>query len=210
MIKKLLTLVFGLTLASMAFAAQPVAGKDYKVLDEPVPTDLPAGKIDVTEVFWFGCPHCYALNPALEKWVAHQKDDVNFELLPATMGRTWVRHATAYYAAEELGIEKKMHDDFFDAIHKDGRQLTDDGEIADFFTHYGVSREAALKALNSFGVKSEINEAHAKMRAYKLMGVPALVINGKYVITPNSAGGLDNMMVVASSLIDDIRNGETP
>ncbi|MCM5705237.1 thiol:disulfide interchange protein DsbA/DsbL [Larsenimonas salina] len=209
MIKKLLTsFIVSLCLASTAFAAAPEAGKDYKVLDEPVNTELPDGKIQVTEVFWYGCPHCYALNPSLEKWAAELKDDVDFELLPATMGRTWVRHAAVYYAATQLGIEHKLHDDLFDAIHKNGEHMTDDGEIAEFFSHYGVSKEAALKALNSFGVKSQINEAHARMRAYKLMGVPALVVDGKYVITPKTAGGLENMLTIASKLIDEIRDGD--
>ncbi|WP_106476547.1 thiol:disulfide interchange protein DsbA/DsbL [Phytohalomonas tamaricis] len=209
MLKSLIAVVAGLGLSTLAMAAAPEAGKDYLVLDEPAQTHVPSDKIEVTEVFWYGCPHCYALETPLEQWVAQLPDDVVFDRLPATMGKTWVRHATAFYAAKELGIQEKMHSDFFDAIHKQGKTLTDDEDIAEFFTQYGVSKEDALKALNSFGVKSEINKAHAQMRAYNLMGVPALVIDGHYVITPQSANGLDNMPKIADALIEKVRNEQS-
>lgn len=194
-------------LSSAAMAAEPVADENYDVLDTPVPTELPEGQIGVTEVFWYGCPHCYELEAPLEAWVDNLPEDVTFERLPATMGKTWMRHATAFYAAKELGIfNTQFHRDFFDAIHKNGKTLTEDDDIAEFFTQYDVSKEDALKALNSFGVKSQLNQANARMRAYKLMGVPALVVNGQYVITPRSANGLDNMPKIADALIDKVRN----
>ena len=193
-------------MSGMAMAAEPVAGQDYEVLDKPVSNEVPDGRIGVTEVFWYGCPHCYALEEPLEAWVDTLPDDVAFERLPATMGKVWLRHATAYYAAQELGIfNTQFHRDFFDAIQKDGHRMTDDDEIAEFFTNYGVSKDAALKALNSFGVKSQLNQANARMKAYKLMGVPALVVNGQYVITPRSANGLDNMPKIAEALIEKTR-----
>ncbi|MFC0267677.1 thiol:disulfide interchange protein DsbA/DsbL [Kushneria aurantia] len=192
--------------ASAAMAAEPVAGQDYEVLDNPVPTELPEGQIGVTEVFWYGCPHCYEFEEPLEAWVAEQPDDVTFDRLPATMGDTWMRHAAAFYAAKDLGIfSEQFHRDFFNAIHQEGQRLIDPDDIAEFFTHYGVDRQAALDALDSFGVRSQLNQATARMKAYQLMGVPALVVDGRYVITPRSAGGLANMLKVADSLIEQVR-----
>lgn len=205
MLKQWIAAIAGLGLSTMAMAA-PVAGEDYEVLDEPVKTSVDEGQVEVTEVFWYGCPHCYSLEEPLNAWVAELPDDVTFQRLPATMGDVWTTHATAFFAAERLGILDQIHSDFFDAIHKEGRKLSDLDEIAEFFSQYGVSEEEAKEALTSFGVKSQINQAHAKMRAYKLMGVPALVVDGRYVITPSSAGSLGNMPQIADALVEQIRS----
>ncbi|SFH60791.1 thiol:disulfide interchange protein DsbA/DsbL [Modicisalibacter xianhensis] len=208
MLKHWIAAIAGLGLSTMAMAA-PVAGEDYQVLDEPVETRVDQGQIEVTEVFWYGCPHCYNLEEPLNAWVTELPEDVTFQRLPATMGDVWTTHATAFYAAQQLGILDKLHEDFFDAIHQDGRKLADTDEIAEFFSNYGVSEEEAKDALTSFGVKSQINRAHATMRAYKLMGVPALVVDGRYVITPSSAGSLENMPQIASALIEQVRDEDS-
>ncbi|GAB2789629.1 thiol:disulfide interchange protein DsbA/DsbL [Halomonas shantousis] len=206
MYKKLLALAAGLAFSTLTMSAEPVAGDDYQVLDEPVKTSVGDDQIEVDEVFWYGCPHCYHLEKPLNAWVADLPDDVVFTRIPATMGQVWIKHAKAFYAAKQLGIQEKLHSDFFDAIHEQGKQLTSDDEIAEFFSQYGVSEEEALKALNSFGVKSQVNQAHAKIRGYQLMGVPALVVDGRYVITPQSAGSLDNMPQIAQALVNKVRN----
>lgn len=205
MLKQWIAIVAGLGLSTLAMAA-PVAGEDYEVLDSPVKTSVDEGQIEVTEVFWYGCPHCYNLEEPLNAWVADLPDDVTFQRVPATMGDTWVKHARAFYAAEQLGILDEIHSDFFDAIHQEGEQLTEPDQIAAFFSDYGVSEEEARDALNSFGVKSQVNQAHAKVRAYQLMGVPALVVDGRYVITPGSAGSLANMPQIADALVEQVRN----
>ncbi|WP_051233841.1 thiol:disulfide interchange protein DsbA/DsbL [Halomonas halocynthiae] len=205
MLKPLLVGLAAFGLSTLAVAA-PVAGQDYTVLDTPVKTQVEEGQIEVTGVFWYGCPHCYNLEKPLEPWVAELPEDVTFNRLPATMGDTWVKHAFAYYAAEDLGIVDEVHNDFFDALHEQGKRLTDPNDIADFFSNYDVSEEDALAALNSFGVKSQVNKANARMRSMELMGVPALVVDGRYVISPSSAGSLDNMPLIAGSLIEQIRN----
>lgn len=205
MFKTLSVALIGIGMSTLAMAAPPVAGEHYKVLDEPVPTHVEDGKVEVTEAFWYGCPHCYNLEDPLNAWVAELPDDVSFQRMPATMGGTWNRHAVAFFAAEQLGIQQDIHEDFFDAIHQEGQQLTDDGDIAAFFSDYGVSEQEAEAALTSFGVKSQVNQAHARMRAMKLMGVPALIVDGRYVITPSSAGSLENMPQIAGALIEQVR-----
>ncbi|CBV44148.1 thiol:disulfide interchange protein DsbA/DsbL [Halomonas elongata] len=205
MLKSLMVALAGLGLSTMTMAAPLVEGQHYSTLDEPVKTHVEDGKIEVTEAFWYGCPHCYALEDTLNAWVDGLPDDVVFERMPATMGGAWNKHAAAFYAAKDLGIQQDLHSDFFDAIHEQGRQLTDPDEIATFFSDYGVSKDEALEALDSFGVKSQVNQAHARMRNMKLMGVPALIVDGRYVVTPSSAGSLDNMPRIAEDLVDKVR-----
>ncbi|MFC3285633.1 thiol:disulfide interchange protein DsbA/DsbL [Litchfieldella rifensis] len=210
MFKIMVAALAGLSLSTLASAQSLVEGEHYQVLDEAVPTQVEEGQIEVTEAFWYGCPHCYSLEDPLNAWVAEQPDDVTFLRMPATMGGDWNKHATAFYAAQELGILEEMHDDFFDAIHQDGRDLTDIDDIAEFFSDYGVSEEEARQALTSFGVKSQVNQAHARMRAFELMGVPALIVDGRYVISPSSAGSLENMPKIAAALIEKVRDDRNP
>lgn len=196
--------VAGLGLASLA-SANVVEGQHYERLPEPVETRVEEGQIEVVEAFWYGCPHCYNLQGSVTAWYETLGDDVSVEHLPATMGGEWNTHAAVFYAAEELGIREEAHADIFNAIHQEGRRLTDTDSIAAFFSEYGVSEEEARKALDSFGVKSQVNQAHARMRSMRLMGVPALIIDGRYLVTPSSAGSLENMPQVADALIERVR-----
>ncbi|MFY0992764.1 thiol:disulfide interchange protein DsbA/DsbL [Halomonas sp. C05BenzN] len=205
MFKPLMVALAGLGLSTLASAAPLVEGQHYEVLPEAVETRVEPGQIEVTEAFWYGCPHCYNLQGPVTAWYADIGDDVSVVHLPATMGGDWNQHALAFYAAEELGIREEVHADFFDAIHQNNRSLTEVDDIAAFFSDYGVSEEDAHQALTSFGVKSRVNQAHARMRAMRLMGVPALMVDGRYLVTPSSAGSLDNMPQIADALVEKVR-----
>lgn len=204
MFKKLAGLVCGIGLAMLASVATADDAR-YTTLDTPVDTHAPADKIVVQELFWYGCPHCYHFEPDFEKWKAKQAKDVVIESIPATMNGASTRHATLYYAAKELGIIDKVHEPLFEAVQQGKMLLKDDDVVALFAEKAGVSKESTLKALNSFGVKSQVNRAHATLLAYRLMGVPAMVINGQYVISPDQAGSLENMLHVADQLIAEQR-----
>ncbi|PCF96198.1 thiol:disulfide interchange protein DsbA/DsbL [Vreelandella nigrificans] len=206
MFKTLMVALAGLGLAATVNAQQLVEGQHYTLLASPVATNVDDGQIEVTEAFWFGCPHCYRLQTPVSEWYETLGDDVSIVHMPATMGGDWNTHANAFYAAQSLGIEEKLHADFFEAIHEDGRSLTDADDIAAFFADYGVSKEEAKQALGSFSVRSEVNKAHSRMREMRLMGVPALVVDGRYVITPSTAGSLENMPQVAEALIERVRS----
>ncbi|MDI5890065.1 thiol:disulfide interchange protein DsbA/DsbL [Halomonas rhizosphaerae] len=205
MLKPLMLVFAGLALPGLATAQSLVEGEHYEVLDNPVETQVEDERIEVTEAFWYGCPHCYNLEDPLNAWVAEQPEDVAFHRMPATMGGDWNTHAFAFYAAQELEILDDLHDDFFHAIHEEGRSLTDPDAIAEFFSDYGVSEEEAKEALGSFGVKGKVNQAHARMRQMQLMGVPALIVDGRYLVSPSSAGSLDNMPQVAGALVEQVR-----
>ncbi|GHE21006.1 thiol:disulfide interchange protein DsbA/DsbL [Halomonas urumqiensis] len=205
MFKTLLTALVGLGLSTAATATTLVEGEHYEVLPEAVETRVDDGQIEITEAFWYGCPHCYNLQGSVSEWYETLDDDVTVVHMPATMGGDWNKHATAFYAAEELGIREQLHADFFDAIHQDGRQLTETDDVAAFFSDYGVSEEEATNALGSFAVKSQVNQANARMRAMRLMGVPALVVDGRYLVSPSSAGSLANMPQIADALVEKVR-----
>lgn len=167
--------------ATLAADAQWSDGNGYKVVAEDAHTNVPDGKSEVIEFFWYGCPHCYALEPALEAWVKKLPDNVEFRRVPAVTPM-WETDARAYYVAQMLGITDKVHKDLFDAIHIK-RQLDlvrDEDAIAEFFSHYGVSEADVKSAWHSFTVDTQIKEAQSLERRYKLTGVPMLVVNGKY------------------------------
>lgn len=205
MFKPLMIALATFGFSTLASAANLVEGHHYEVLPEAVETQVGDGQIEVTEAFWYGCPHCYNLQSALGPWYESLDDDVVVVHLPGTMGGDWNKHAAAFYAAEELGIREALHADFFDAIHQNGRRLTEVDDVAAFFSDYGVSEEEARQALSSFSVKSRVNQAHARLRAMRLMGVPALIVDGRYLVTPSSAGSLANMPLIADALIEKVR-----
>lgn len=206
MLKTLMVALAGVGLSAAVSAQELVEGQHYTLLESPVATQVDEGQIEVTEAFWFGCPHCYRLQTPVNEWYETLEDDVSIVHMPATMGGDWNTHATAFYAAESLGIEEDLHADFFDAIHQNGRSLTDADDIAEFFAEYGVTQEEAKQALTAFNVRSEVNKANSRMREMRLMGVPALIVDGRYVVTPSTAGSLENMPRIADALIERVRN----
>lgn len=176
----------GMTAMVMAFsanamAADYVAGKDYTVIKNPGKVDVP-GKIEVREFFWYGCPHCFKLEPYMQTWLKALPKDVNFVRSPAAMNKTWEQGARAYYVSEELGIRKKTHLPLFHAIQVDNQQLFDQASQAKFFTKYGVSEAKFNSLYNSFSVSSKVAKSNQLAQQYQLTGVPAVVVNGKYVV----------------------------
>ncbi|MDQ9010678.1 thiol:disulfide interchange protein DsbA/DsbL [Acinetobacter gerneri] len=176
----------GMTAMVMAFsanamAADYVAGKDYTVIKNPGKVDVP-GKIEVREFFWYGCPHCFKLEPYMQTWLKALPKDVNFVRSPAAMNKTWEQGARAYYVSEELGIRKKTHLALFHAIQVDNQQLFDQASQAQFFTKYGVSEAKFNSLYNSFSVSSKVAKSNQLAQQYQLTGVPAVVVNGKYVV----------------------------
>ena len=204
-LKALMVAATGLVFSTVASAQELVEGQHYERLETPVETVVDEDQIEVTEAFWFGCQYCYRLQSSVAEWYETLEGDVSVVKMPATMGGDWNTHATAFYAAEQLGIEEQLHADFFTAIHEDGQALNDTDDLAAFFANYGVSEEEARDALTSFGVRSDVSRAHSRMRDMQLMGVPALIIDGQYLVSPSSAGSLANMPQIAETLIARIR-----
>jgi thiol:disulfide interchange protein DsbA len=179
--------------------------KAYKVIEQP--QTVPAnGKVHVEELFWYGCGHCFSLEEHLESWSSKLPADVDFSRVPAMFGKSWVIHAQMYYVGEVLGITEQSHGDIFKAIHINGEHLQRKSEQQAFFATYGVSEEDFNKAYNSFTIKSRLQQGDKRIRAYRVSGVPAIIVNGKYLVDASSAGGQKNIFKVVDYLIAQERN----
>lgn len=203
---KLRNIVCSAVLAMLAMAnvnAQEfVAGQHYQDVKPPVATTVAEGKVEVLELFWYGCPHCYAFEPELSEWVKHKPDYVEFVRVPAVFAHNWELHARAYYAAQQLGVLDKVHQPLFDAIHKQGRKVFSEEELAAFFADQGIDAEAFKTAFNSFDVDTKVRHAIALTREYGITGVPAVIINGKYRTSAQEAGDFKTLLKVVESLAD--------
>jgi len=188
--------------AGLLFSVQVQAfdeGIDYRTLSQAQSTET-GDKIEVLEIFWYGCPHCYYLEPALERWLARKADYVQFRRLPAVMGRGWVNHARAYFAAEILGVLDRLHMAFFKVLHDEKRPLPDEDSIADWFAQQGVNREEFLTAYRSFIVDMKVRRTSQLGQRLALDGVPSFLVNGKYVTSPSITAGSERMFQVVDYL----------
>ncbi len=170
-------------------SAQPalyLEGTHYETIAEPVRTVDP-NKIEVTEIFWYGCPHCYAFEPLLDSWVVKIPSDVVFVRSPGMWNDLMKTHAQIYFAAMELGVIDKIHSQAFSAIHQQGNYLETQDAIRELFVAQGVAAADFDKAWGSFTVTSGVRQADTKMRDYGVRGVPNLIVNGKYRVTVNDS-----------------------
>ena len=193
--------------AIQADAAQAAAapayqeGTHYARLPVPVDTERP-DRIEVVEAFSYACVHCYRLDPILEDWVGKLPEDVSFVRVPAIFNQNWAQFARLFYAAEALGVQEQVHAPIFDATHRRGLDLRNPESAAELFEREaGVSPEDFRKALESFGVHNRLRQADAKGRAYRLTGVPSLIVNGKYRIETEMASTQADMLKIADFLI---------
>jgi len=172
----------------------------YEVLTPPQPT-LHADKIEVIEFFWYGCPHCYSFEPELAKWLKTLPKNVEFIRQPAVFNELWGKHAKAYFVAEALGVVDKVHADFFDAIQNKKEKLDTEDALAKFFSAHGVDEARFHEAYNSFAVDSKMRQAPVIAGRYGITGVPAVIINGKYLTNGPLAGSHEKMIEIMNSLI---------
>ena len=190
-----------LLIGSLAQAEDFQAGVHYDVLDEPVAV-LADGKVHVEEAFWYGCPHCFHLEEKLKPWVAKLPVDVKFTRVPAMFGRAWVQHAKLYYTAEALGVLDQVHESVFRAFHLNKERLLSEDAQRDFLvSNAGITAKDFDKVYDSFTVKSRMKQGDKRIRSFKISGVPALIVNGKYVVSASTAGGQHKMTAVVDHLI---------
>ena len=194
-------------LGSTMFAQELIEGRHFVTLSSPVPTAQPE-KIEVVELFWYGCPHCYQLEPTINPWAAALPDDVNFVRIPAMFGGIWNVHGQLFFTLEAMNAEAKIHDSIFNALHNSGRKLSTLNDITDFVVSQGVDEALFTKTWSSFSVKSQMEKAKKHALAYQITGVPALVVNGKYRFDIGMAGGLQETVQVADALIEKERQSK--
>ena len=197
--KSIAAALFGLALALPAAAQSDVEGL-YQKLPAPQPTSDP-DRIEVVEVFWYGCPHCNRFQPYLEQWTATLPDHVRFVRMPAVFNDVWELHARAYYIAQALGILDDVHHLVFAAIHDEGRSLASMDAIRDFFVAHGVAESDFDKHAKSFSVQSGVQRSQVMQARYGLRGVPALIVNGRFLVSGSTAGSYPRVLEVADALI---------
>jgi len=198
-----LLLLFLLPLAAYAADknAAPVEGVDYHLIDGGLPYAPLAGKVEVTEVFGYTCPHCAHFEPMLEAWVAKQPAYVRFTPVPAAFGGSWDAFARAYLAADILGVAKRSHRAMFDAIHEKQTVPTQNvapEELATFYANYGISQQRFIETYKSAAVDTKLKAAREFALRSKLPGTPAMIVNGRYLI---QARDYPDMLRVADGLI---------
>lgn len=199
------TLVASLALFATLLQAETFReGVDYELLQQPGKVEVP-GKIEVREFFSFSCPHCFRLESFISEWKPKQAEDVNFVMTPAAMRKDWEPLAHAYYVAEALGKLDQIKPDLFDAIHVKKKQLFTQSELAGFFKGYGVSEDDFNKLYNSFSVRVKVRQATALAKTYRLRGVPALVVNAKYLVKTQNDKTFADMLEVVDFLVDKER-----
>ena len=199
MLKKLLKNALAISLLGVSFTAT-ANEQGYEPLTPAQPTQS-ADKVEIIEFFWYGCPHCYAFEPLIDKWSKSLPKNVEFIRQPAVFNEVWAKHAKAYYVAESLGIVEKVHADLFDAIQNKKEPLDTEASLAQFFAAHGVSEAQFKEAYSSFGVDSKVRQAPVIAAKYGITGVPTVIINGKYKTNGTVAGSHEKMIEVMNTLI---------
>ena len=181
--------------------ARYVAGQHYRVLNPAQPTSVPPGKVEVVDVFWYGCGGCYMMSPYLETWKSSKPEAAEYVRLPAPLNPGWQPEARLYFATKALGIEDRTHAAIFNAYHVERKPINTLDLMVEFLSGYGVSEADARAALTSFSVDAELRAAEVRARRYQLSFVPAVVVNGKYVISVDQAGGPEEVLKVINYLV---------
>jgi len=182
--KLFIAVLFAAFVSNVAIASID-EGIEYKLVSPAQPT-ITKNKIEIVEVFWYGCSHCFNFEPLLNKWLAKKPDNVVFYRVPV--------HARGFYTAKSLGLfennKTAFHDAFFDEVHKHKKRLKTKKALQTFFARFGISAEDFNNTFDSFAVNTKVNRAIALSKRYQIEGVPTLIINGKYRVDGPMAGDL--------------------
>jgi thiol:disulfide interchange protein DsbA len=189
--------------ATAAFAQQ----NTYATLSPPQPTE--PGKIEVIEFFWYGCPHCYALEPAVNGWVKNAPKDVVFKRVPAVPSDSWGEMAKVFYTLEAMGLLDKYHQKVFDAVHQDKLNLGNKKIREEWLVKNGIDVAKYNEMDKSFSVATKYQRAKQLTYAYKVDSVPRVFVNGKYYTSAEQAGGGANIFPVVDQLIGMARKEKT-
>ena len=183
----------------------PAEGKQYVRLSQPLPA-AGGGKIEVIEFFWYGCPHCNDFEPMLDAWAKKLPADVLFRRVPvAFRDEPFGSHQRIYYALEAMNQVDAMHRKVFYAIHNDRQRLDKPADIADFMAKNGLDGAKFLDVFNSFSVQTKARQAKQLAESYKIDGVPALGVQGRYYTSGTLAGSTEKALQVTDFLVQQIR-----
>lgn len=204
----LISLTLGFLMAataatSSATPAAPQNGVDYRTLDKPQSVDA-GKKIEVTEFFWYSCPHCFSFEPHLAEWVKKHGDTIVFKRVPVNFRESFIPQQKLYYALEAMGKSDEMQSKVFHAIHVDHQNLDTDAAILEFVVKHGIDKQKFIEAYSAFGTQAKLKRALNLQEGYKIDGVPTIAIDGKYETSPSivgSAMGSQPESVLASAAL---------
>ena len=177
-------------------------------LNPPVPVEASAGKVEVVEFFWYGCPHCYSLEPLLEPWLKKLPPDAQFRRIPAIFNERWGHDAAIFYTFDALGVLDKLHRPFFDAIHRDRLRTDNPQAMNEWLQKNGVDPKKFNETFKSFGVQSKTRRAAQLTAAYKIDGTPAMAVQGRYTVSAEQGGSHAGMLESVGKLIDIARKSK--
>lgn len=189
------------TVCTTAWADEFEEGYHYHRISPALPLQADAGHVEVLELFWYGCPHCYVFEEYLTKWKRGKADHVKFVRMPAVMNRNWVSQARAYFALQDMGEAERVHTLFFEAIHVQGRRLRDMKSISRFLGQHGIDAGAFETAYRSASVSEQIQHSRQLARDAGASSVPTIIVNGKYRATAGDAGGYDLLLQLMDHLV---------
>jgi thiol:disulfide interchange protein DsbA len=190
-------------------AQQLRPGVDFVVLKPELPVDT-QGKIEVIEFFWYGCPHCYSLEPLLEDWLKKLPNDAAFRRVPAVFNERWAKDAAIFYALEATGNLERLHRPLFDAIHKDGLRTDQGAALGQWLTKNGIDTRKFDEAGRSFGVQSKVRRAAQMSTAYRIDGTPAMAVHGRYTVGAEQSKTQPVMLSTVDYLIHLVRRTAQP
>lgn len=204
------TLGLASSLPLSVFAQQQRAyqeGQDYVALDKRIPGDNAAGKVEVIEFFWYNCPHCNAFEPQLEQWAAKLPKDVTLRRMPVAFRDEFVPQQRLYYALEALGKVEELHKKVFYAIHVEKRRLDTQASIGEWIATQGVDKAKFDGLYNSFAVQTKATRAAKLQNDFKVGGVPALGIAGRFYTDGAMAQSMGRALQVTDFLIAEVKKG---
>lgn len=202
MLMALVTLTGCLSESSQA-DEEIVEGKQYTVINPPIPTQAAAGQVEVTEMFWYGCPHCYDLEPTINKFLAEKPANVTFQRVPATLSPRWAFHAKLFYVGQMLDPmgAQNVHVKIFEALQKQRRRIDTDEALVRFFTDLGYTPDKINGALQSMEMNAMLARSNDIGKQSKADSVPVFIINGKYLTSPSMTGGEEQFINTVKSLV---------
>ena len=193
--------------AAQAQAKKPEPGTDYLVLDKRAAVEAPAGKVEVVEFFWYSCPHCNAFEPALDAWIKRLPKDVAMRRVPVAFRDDFVPQQRLFYALEAMGLVEKLHAKVFAAIHVEKQTLAKPELIADWVAKQGVDKAKFVEQFNSFSVSTKASRAAQLQNTYKVEGVPALGIAGRYYTDGTLSKSMERGLQITEFLVAEVRAG---
>ena len=194
--------------AAQAQAKPPQAGTDYLVVDKPAPVEAPAGKIEVVEFFWYNCPHCNVFEPTFAAWIKRAPKDMLVRRVPVAFQNSFVPQQRLFYALEAMGLVDQLHAKVFAAVHVEKQDLAKDDAIVNWVVKQGVDKAKFLENFNSFSVSTKAARGTQLQNAYKVEGVPALGVAGRFYTDGSLAKSMDRAIQVVEFLAGNVRSGK--